>query len=144
MQMQPQSLLVGSIEYAKSTSLDKKQLLWVKFKIMVEGDGSTLWKDSFTDVDDIKSTLTSNCIQYYDVLKVGDQLYAARVKPESLNEFNEWQPGAEELSIRTYITLIDVETNSDMFDKDSLWQNTLIGDRSLYDWFTCLKTIPRG
>jgi hypothetical protein len=136
-----QTLLVGSIEYAKSISLDKKQLIWVKFKIMVEKDGSTLWKDSFTGIDDIKSSLTANDIHFYNIIEVADGLYAARVKPESLNEFNEWSSSAEELSVRTYLTVIDTETHSDMFDKDSLWQTTLIADRTLFDWFNLLKSI---
>jgi hypothetical protein len=28
-----------------------------------------------------------------------------------------------------------------MFDKDSLWQTTLIADRTLFDWFNLLKSI---
>ncbi len=137
-----QTLLVGSLEFAKCQRLDKKQLIWVKLKVLVEGDGKTLWKDSFTGIDDIKSTLQSNDIKYHDVIKVSDSLYVARVNPSSLNEFNEWTQDTEELSVRTFLTIIDGETGADMFDKDSLWTINTLESKSIDQWFTILKDIP--
>lgn len=137
-----QTLFVGSLEFAKCQRLDKKQLIWVRLKVLVEGDGTTLWKDSFTGIDDIKSTLQTNDIEVHDVTEVSDKLYIARVNPTSLNEFNEWTNDAEELSVRTFITIIDGETRTDMFDKDSLWLMNTIESKSISEWFTILKDIP--
>lgn len=137
-----QTLFVGSLEFAKCQRLDKKQLIWVRLKVLVEGDGTTLWKDSFTGIDDIKSTLQTNDIEVHDVTEVSDKLYIARVNPTSLNEFNEWTNDSKELSVRTFITIIDGETRTDMFDKDSLWLMNTIESKSISEWFTILKDIP--
>lgn len=137
-----QTLFVGSLEFAKCQRLDKKQLIWVKLKVLVEADGTTLWKDSFTGVDDIKATLQTNDIKVHDVIQVPNGIYAARVNPASLNEFNEWTSKSEELSVRTFLTVLDGETRTDMFDKDSLWAINTIESKSISEWFTILKDIP--
>jgi hypothetical protein len=136
-----QTLLVGSLEFAKCQRLDKKPLIWVKLKVLVEADGKTLWKDSFTGINDIKSTLQSNDIKYHDVIKVSDGVYVARVHPSSLNEFNEWTLDTEELSVRSFLTIIDGETGADMFDKDSLWTENTLESQSIDQWFNILKDI---
>jgi hypothetical protein len=136
------SLCCGSIEYFKKKRLDGKDLLWIKLRILCDSDGYSLWKDSFVDVNDVRSCLQSNEIDVYNVYEKTPGLYIARAKAASINELNEWKVDGpnEGLCVRTFYTIQDLSAN-DMFSSDSCWLSTMIDDRSIYSLFESIKEI---
>ncbi len=135
-------LCCGSIEYSKKKRLDGKDLIWIKLRILCDSDGSSLWKDSFTDINDVRTCLQNNDIDIYDVYQELPGLYIARAKASSINELNEWNSDGsnEGLCVRTFYTVTDSSGN-EMFGSDSCWRSTLIDNKSIYNLFESLKEI---
>ncbi len=138
------TLCVGSIEYCTRNSLNEEQQLWVRLKIICEPDGKTLWRDTFNSIENVKESLKDNDIDYYDIIDVGNDTYVARAKAESINQFAEWRPGTdtEDMCVRTFLTVIDANSNQDIFERDSCWLTTLLGDDTVDKWFQYIKSIP--
>ena len=140
------SLCVGSIEYHQKKRLDGENITWIKLRLLCDSDGYTLWNDSFTDLADVRACLESNGIQVYDVREEAPNLYVARATPAAMNELNEWQSGTSNrenqgLCVRTFLTIIDNKAD-DLFSSDSCWLSTIIGDKSINNWYERIKAIP--
>jgi hypothetical protein len=137
------SLCVGSIEYSSRNSLNGEQLLWVRLRVICESDGKTIWNDTFNSIKDVQETLLENDIAVHDIIQVSPDIFVARAKTESMNNLAEWKPGCnpDELYVRTFLTVIDANTNQDIFERDSCWLTTLLGDRPIDIWFQHLKSI---
>ena len=138
-----QSLCVGSIEYCPRNSLNDEQLIWVRLKVICEADGYTLWNDTFNSIEDVRASLTDNDIDVHDILQVNADTFVARAKAETFNALAEWRPDASPhaLYVRTFLTVIDAKTNQDIFERDSCWISTMLGDKPIDKWFQHLKSI---
>lgn len=136
-------LCVGALEYCRKKRLDGETITWIKLRILCDADGYTLWKDSFTDLADVRACLESNDIDVYDVREEIPGLYVARAKAKSMNELNEWNSEGtnEGLCVRTFLTVKD-NNDHDLFASDSCWISTLIGDKSISKWYESIKDIP--
>lgn len=137
------TLCCGSLEYFDKKRLDGENIRWIKLRILCDADGYTLWKDSFTDLADVRACLESNGIDVYDVSEEMPGLYVARAKAKSMDELAEWnsENSNEGLCVRTFLTCKNNEGH-DLFGSDSCWLTTLIGDRSIDTWYERIKDIP--
>ena len=134
-------LCVGSLEFHEEEGLNKETLTWVRLRIICEADGSTLWHDNFESISDVKNALDENEIDYYNIVKVQPNIYVTRAKSQSISAFANWMPGvpSDSLYVRTFITIVSKTT--DIFDKDSCWNTTIIDSKSINDWFQKIKEI---
>ncbi len=135
-------ICIGSIEYATTENLEKQPIKWIRFKIICEADGRTLWHDTCRTIADVAQTMTDNDIKYHSIINPEPNIFIVRAKPESLAELKDWP--ADEMCVRTFYTLHDKE-NNDLFNTDSCWlSNGLVELKTIDYWYRMVKQIELG
>jgi hypothetical protein len=135
-------ICIGSIEYAITENLEKQPIKWIRFKIICEADGRTLWHDTCRTIADVAQTMTDNDIKYHSIINPEPNIFIVRAQPESLAELKDWP--SDEMCVRTFYTLYDNE-NNDLFNTDSCWlSNGLVELKTIDYWYRMIKQIEMG
>jgi hypothetical protein len=167
-------ICIGSIEHATSENLEKKPITWIRFKIICEADGRTLWHDTCRTVADVAQTMADNDIKYHSIIHPEPNIFIVRAKPESLAELKDWP--SDEMCVRTFYTLCNKdmplrgistselcsrddrrqsrlsepgqspgEENNDLFNTDSCWlSNGLVELKTIDYWYRMVKQMELG
>ncbi len=132
-------ICIGSIECAEAQNLEKQPLNWIRFKIICEADGRTLWHDSCSTVADVAGIMEDNDIKYHSIANPEPGVFIVRAYAASLAELKDWP--ADEMCVRTFYTLQDISKN-DLFNADSCWlSESLIELKTVADWYRLISQM---
>lgn len=133
-------ICIGSIDYAPGQTLDKKPFSWIRFKVVCESDGKTLWHDNCTSIDEVKEILDCNDIKYHNIFSPSSDIFIVRATSNSLGELKDWPCSDSDLCVRTFYSMIDAG-GRDMFDTESCWLTTQLESKSIDQWYRLINEI---
>ena len=132
-------ICIGSIEYATAENLETQPLNWIRFKIICEANGRTLWHDSCCNIEDVAQIMNNNDIKYHSIINPEPNIFIVRAYPKSLAELKDWP--SNEISVRTFYTLQDKDHN-DLFNTDSCWLSANLLELKTIDyWYRMIKQM---
>lgn len=127
-------LLPVAVDYSKGQSLDGTPLTFVRMRVIVDPSSAQtggLWAEN-----DAATALADNEITTKS-LTIRDGIAVAIIDTATtdLSQFSEYEPGTDEICIRTFITIMD------LFGRDDCWDTVRIGPKSCNEWYKIVLEV---